>query len=150
MSDSPVAPSLSAGEPSGPSSGKRWLGWSSFFVALIQSVCTGFVVLSGFRVLLGAAALASAAGAMQWLDNRIHIDVIRIPMMLFALLGSLLNLLALWQVRRLRARSASAWRQKQLTPSKRNSERLQFILSVVTLLLLTVELLYHIRFTGHA
>jgi hypothetical protein len=39
-------------------------------------------------------------------------DAIRIPMMLLALAGSLLNLVVLWQVWRLRRHSASAWRQQ--------------------------------------
>src|SRR5262250_372619 len=75
----------------------RWIGWSSFLLAIVQSVCTIFVALSGLRLLLGAAAFASAIGAMQIVE-RIHVDTIRIPMVMFALAGALFNLVALWQV----------------------------------------------------
>jgi len=126
----------------------RWIGWSSFLLAIVQSVCTIFVALSGLRLLLGAAAFASAIGAMQIVE-RIHVDTIRIPMVMFALAGALFNLVALWQVHRLRARSASAWRQKPVSRSKFASEGLQLALSLVTLLLLSLESFYHVRFTHH-
>jgi hypothetical protein len=126
----------------------RWIGWSSFLLAIVQSVCTIFVALSGLRLLLGAAAFASAIGAMQIIE-RIHVDTIRIPMVMFALAGALFNLVALWQVHRLRARSASAWRQKPVSRSKFASEGLQLALSLVTLVLLSLESFYHVRFTHH-
>jgi hypothetical protein len=126
----------------------RWIGWSSFLLAIVQSVCTIFVALSGLRLLLGAAAFASAIGAMQIIE-RIHVDTIRIPMVMFALAGALFNLVALWQVHRLRARSASAWRQKPVSRSKVASEGLQLALSLVTLVLLSLESFYHVRFTHH-
>ena len=122
----------------------NWIGWSSFFFAVVQSVCSAFVALSGLRILIGAAAFGSALGLLKIAD-KFHINAIRIPMMIFALLGAVFNLVALWQVRRLRARSASAWRQKSLSNRKRNSETLQLILSVLTLLLLAVEYYYHIK-----
>jgi hypothetical protein len=62
-----------------------------------------------------------------------------------ALIGALLNLFALWQVRRLRRRSASAWRRQPLTPGKRRSEALQLVLSVLTLLLLFAEWISHFK-----
>jgi len=58
------------------------------------------------------------------------------------------NLVALWQVRRLRARSASAWRQQPLTPGKRRAEAAQFILSVATLVLLAAEWIAHYHLKG--
>ena len=126
----------------------RWIGWSSLFLAIVQSVCTVFVALSGLRLLLGAAAFASAIGAMKIVE-RIHVDAIRIPMVMFALAGALFNLVALWQVHRLRARTASAWRQKPVTRSKFASEGFQLLLSLLTLLLLGAETFYHVRFTKH-
>ena len=126
----------------------RWIGWSSFFLAIVQSVCTVFVALSGVRLLLGAAAFASAIGAMQIVE-KIHVDAIRIPMVMFALAGALFNLVALWQVHRLRARGGSAWRQKRVSRSKFASEGFQLVLSLLTLLLLGAESFYHVRFTHH-
>lgn len=124
-----------------------WIGWSSLFLAFIQSVCAAFVVLSGVRLLIGAAAFAVATGILGFADKHLHIDAIRFPMVLLALVGALFNLAALWQVRRLRARSASAWRQKPLSVSKLNSERVQLALSLLTLVVLAVEEWYHIKFT---
>ena len=126
----------------------RWLGWSSLFLAIIQSVCTVFVALSGLRLLLGAAAFGAAIGAMK-VAERIHVDAVRIPMLLFALVGAVFNLVALCQVRRLRGRAASAWRQKTVSRSKFASEGVQLALSVLTLILLAVESFYHLRNTHH-
>jgi hypothetical protein len=127
----------------------RWIGWSSLFLAVVQSVCTIFVALSGLRLLLGAAAFGAAIGVMKIADERIHIDAVRIPMAMFALGGAVFNLVALWQVRRLRGRAASAWRQKTLSRSKFASEGVQLALSVLTLILLAVESYYHLQNTHH-
>ena len=127
----------------------KWIGWSSFFLAVVQSVCTIFVALSGLRLLLGAAAFGAAIGVMKFADERIHIDAVRIPMVILALVGAVFNLVALWQVRRLRGRAASAWRQKAVSRSKFASERVQLALSVLTLILLAVESYYHLQNTHH-
>jgi cytochrome bd-type quinol oxidase subunit 2 len=126
----------------------RWVGWSSLFLAIVQSVCTIFAALSGLRLLLGAAAFGAAIGVMK-IAERIHIDAVRIPMLMFALLGAVFNLVALWQVRRLRGRAASAWRQKAVSRSKFASEGVQLGLSVLTLILLAVESFYHLKHTHH-
>lgn len=129
------------------SSRSNWIGWSSFFFALLQSVCSAFVALSGLRLLIGAAAFGSALGLLKIAD-RLHMDAIRIPMMIIALLGAVFNLLALWQVRRLRARSASTWRQQSRSVKKRTSERVQLALSVLALVLLAFEYYFHIKLKG--
>lgn len=125
----------------------RWLNWSSLFLAFLQSVCSTFIALHGIRLLVGIGAVVLASGAWHLAED-VHVDAVRIPMMLVALVGSLLNLLALWQVRRLRGRSASAWRQQPLTPSKRRSEALQLALSVLTLVLLFAEEIAHFKLKG--
>ncbi len=129
-------------------SGFQWVGWSSFFFAIVQSVCTVFVALSGLRLLLGAAAISAAIGAMEVVD-KIHADAFRVPMVMFALIGAVFNLVALWQVRRLRGRAASAWRQKAISSSKFTSERFQLGLSLLTLALLAVESYYHYQHVHH-
>jgi hypothetical protein len=126
----------------------KWIGWSSLFFAVVQSVCTIFVALSGVRLLIGAAAFTAAIGVMQVAD-KIHTDSIRIPMIMFALMGAVFNLVALWQVRRLRGRAASAWRQKPVSRSKFASEGVQLTLSLLTLVLLVVESYFHVLHTGH-
>lgn len=126
----------------------KWVGWSSLFFALVQSVCTIFVALNGVRLLIGAAAFGAAIGVMKIAD-KIHTDSIRIPMIMFALMGAVFNLVALWQVRRLRGRAASAWRQKPISRSKFASEGVQLTLSLLTLVLLAVESYFHFLHTGH-
>lgn len=150
MEDSVAAPAQTSENTSAQAEPRfRWIGWSSLFLAIVQSVCTIFVALSGLRLLLGAAAFGAAIGVMKIADERIHIDAVRIPMVIFALVGAVFNLVALWQVRRLRRRSASAWRQKTVSRSKFASERMQVALSVLTLVLLAVESFYHLQHTHH-
>jgi hypothetical protein len=149
MSESAQSPQNANDEPSTASLARfQWLNWSGFFLAFIQSVCSAFIALHGIRLLVGIGALVLASSAWH-LAERLHVDAIRVPMMVVALLGALLNLLALWQVLRLRRRSASAWRQQPLTPSKRRSETLQLALSVVTLVLLLVEEAAHFHLNGN-
>jgi hypothetical protein len=66
-----------------------------------------------------------------------------------ALIGSLLNLAILGQLRRLRRRPASLWRQQPPSARKLRMERLQFVLSVATLALISVEELLHYHYSGH-
>jgi hypothetical protein len=120
----------------------KLINGSAFLFAVLQSVCSAFIALSGVRLLIGVGAFAAASGALK-LADRMHIDAIRIPMMLFALAGSVLNLIILWQVRRLRKRPASAWRQQPVTKKKTISEWFQFTLSVLTLLFLAAEFVAH-------
>lgn len=122
----------------------QWLNWSSLFLAFIQSVCSAFIALHGIRLLVGIGAVVLASSTWA-LAERLHVAAIRIPMMLLALFGALLNLIALWQVRRLRRRSASAWRRQPLTPGKRRNESLQLALSLLTLVLLFAEWVSHFR-----
>ena len=116
----------------------RWLGWSSFVFAFLQSACAFVVATSGIRVLIGLSSLAAAAGTDAPAKG-FHQDAIRIPMMLFALAGTLINLYALWRVRSLRRRPASQWRVQPITPKQKRSEWLQFGLSILTLILLAAE-----------
>jgi hypothetical protein len=120
----------------------KLITWSAFLFAVLQSVCSAFIALNGVRLLIGVGAFAAASGALK-LADRMHVDAIRIPMMLLALAGSLLNLVVLWQVWRLRRRPASSWRQSAVPKQKVASEWLQFTLSVLTLLLLATELVAH-------
>jgi hypothetical protein len=124
------------------------IAWSSFLFALLQSVCTFFAAANGLRfaVGLGSLVLSASAGAMV---DRFHADALRIPMIGFALFGSLLNLAVLAQIRRLRHRPSSQWRLQSPSPHKLRMERLQVVLSVATLVLVAVEEILHFHFTGH-
>ncbi len=125
----------------------QWFNWSSLFLACIQSVCSAFIALHGVRLLVGIGAVVLASSTWKIAES-LHVNAIRIPMELIALVGALVNLIALWQVRRLRARPASAWRQEPLTPAKRRSEMLQLALSVLTLVLLFAEAVAHYKLKG--
>jgi len=126
----------------------KLINWSALFFAVLQSVCSAFIALGSVRLLIGIGAFATASSVLK-LADRMHIAAIRIPMMLLALAGSLLNLVVLWQVWRLRRRSASAWRQQPVSKQKKVSEWFQFALSVVTLFLLAAEFVAHrILFAG--
>ena len=138
---------LPSAAPDSPRPTLKLLNWSAVFFAFLQSVCSAFIALSGIRLLIGATAFASALGVVK-LGEKMHIATIRIPMMLFALVGSVVNLVVLWQVWRLRRRSSSAWRQKPISPQKRRSEIFQLLLSVLTLFLLAAEYWAHLRLFG--
>jgi len=120
----------------------RWLTWSGFVIAVLQSACTAVMVISGVRVVIGLTALAAAAG-LHTPAHGFHADIIRVPMMAIALIGSVLNLYVIWKVRRLRNRQSTQWRQKPLSSKKKRSERLQIVLSLLTLVLLAAEWITH-------
>jgi hypothetical protein len=123
-------------------SGVWVINWSSFVFALLQSVCSAIIAISGLRVAIGLGALAAAAG-VNAPARGFHADAIRIPMMSLSLVGALINLYVLWHVRRLRNRPAARWRRKPMTATQRNSELFQFVLSTLTLILLVAEWLTH-------
>jgi hypothetical protein len=128
--------------PEGSLAKLKLLTWSGFFFAILQSVCSAFIALSGIRLLIGIGAFAAATGVLKFAD-RMHIDAIRIPMMLIALVGSIWNLAALWRIWSLRRRPSSAWRQQPVPQQKKRSEYFQFALSLLTLLLLATEAFAH-------
>jgi hypothetical protein len=124
--------------------GRRWLVWSSLIFAFLQSVCAFVVATSSIRVLIGLGSLAAAAGTDAPAKGfHFHQDTIRIPMMLFALVGSVVNLYALWRVRSLRKRPSSQWRIQPVTAKQKRSEWLQIALSVLTLVVLAAEWTAH-------
>jgi len=120
----------------------KLLNWSGMAFAILQSACTAVLAISGMRVAIGLGALAAAAG-IHAPAHGFHQDAIRIPMMVLAFLGAVINLYVIWKVRRLRSRPASEWRQQPVTKKKVNSERFQIALSALTLLLLAAEWLTH-------
>jgi hypothetical protein len=138
-----------AAEKAGPTAGARfkWIGWSSLFLALVQSACSAFVALSGIRLLAGIAAVVFASSAWK-LADRMHVRDIRLPMMGLALAGAVFGLASVWQARRLRGRESAAWRQQPVPKKKIYSENLQIALAVATLVLLALETWFHVRLHG--
>ena len=135
-------PTTSASSAKMPLVNIKLINWSALLFAVLQSVCSAFIALNGVRLLIGIGAFAAASSALK-LADRMHVNAIRIPMMVLALLGSVLNLIVLWQIWRLRKRAASAWRQQPVSRKKKASEFFQFTLSVLTLALLAAEFVAH-------
>jgi hypothetical protein len=127
---------------------KGVIAWSSFFFALLQSICTFFAAVDGLRLVIGIGSLATSTWIGAALD-RFHSDWIRVPMMGLALLGALLNLAVLAQVRYLRNRPASRWRQEPLSQHKIRMARVQLALSLATLALVGIEEYLHLQLRGH-
>jgi hypothetical protein len=120
----------------------RALGGVSLVVALLQSLCTAVLAVSGIRVAIGLTALA-AAGGIYAPARGFHQDAIRIPMLIFAAAGALVNLAVLAWIWRLRAQPSAQWRRRALSPKQKGSERLQVALAILTLILVGLETWTH-------
>jgi hypothetical protein len=120
----------------------RTLGGISLAVALLQSLCTAVFAVSGIRVLIGLSALAAVSGIYAPARG-FHQDAIRIPMLVFATAGALVNLAVLAWVWRLRTQASARWRRRELTLRQKRSERLQVALAVLTLILVGLETWTH-------
>jgi ABC-type xylose transport system permease subunit len=118
------------------------LGGVSLAVALLQSLCTAVFAISGIRVVIGLTALAAVSG-IYGPARGYHQDAIRIPMLIFAAAGALVNLGVLAWIWRLRTQGSAQWRRRELSSRQRRSERLQVALAVVTLILVGLETWTH-------
>lgn len=122
----------------------RAFGSASFVLALLQSLCTAVFAISGIRVAIGLTALAAVSGiyapARGW-----HQDAIRIPMLMLATVGALVNLAVLAWIWRLRRRGSAQWRRRELSRKEKRSQRLQVGLALVTLILVGLETWTHTK-----
>lgn len=120
----------------------RAVGWGSVLLALLQSLCTAVLTISGVRVVVGLSALAAASGiyapAKGW-----HQDAIRIPMLIVATIGAVVNLAVIAWMRHLRNRPAAQWRRRERSSKEKRTERLQVVLAAVTLVLVGLETWTH-------
>ena len=137
ISETPTLPRLFR------ASSRLWVvNVSSLLFILLQSACTAVIAFSGISAVIGLGSLAAALG-LDRLAGSFHADIIRIPMMTIALSGSLINLYVLWRVRSLRARPASQWRIRGLSPKQRRGELFQLCLSLLTITLVLAEWTAH-------
>jgi hypothetical protein len=120
----------------------RVLSGASLVMALLQSLCTAVLTISGIRVAIGLTALAAASGVYAPARG-FHQDAIRIPMLWLAAMGAVVNLLVLGWIWHLRARPSAQWRRREMSPKERRSEWLQFALAILTLLLVGLEVWTH-------
>jgi cytochrome b subunit of formate dehydrogenase len=125
-----------------------WLaGLTSFVFILLQSACTAVLALSGLRLVIGLTSLAAASIIPGFIFS-IHAARIRVPMMIVAVVGSMINLYVLWRLRSLRSRPAAQWRVQPVSTKQQRSERIQITIAIITLLLIAMESLLHHRWHG--
>jgi len=110
-------------------------------MALLQSLCTAILTINSIRLGIGLAALAAGSIAAPLLS--FHRDAIRIPMLWLAVAGAVVNLAVLFWIWHLRARPESQWRRQEISKKQRRSERVQLVLSIVTLALVALEIWTH-------
>jgi heme/copper-type cytochrome/quinol oxidase subunit 2 len=120
----------------------RVVSGASFVFALLQSLCTAVLTISGIRVAIGLSALAAASGIYAPAKG-FHQDAIRIPMLIVAAIGAIVNLAVLAWIWHLRARPSAQWRRREISKKERRSERLQVALAIVTLVLVGLEAWTH-------
>lgn len=126
----------------------RIVSVASLTMAILQSVCTAVLTVSGIRVAIGFAALT--AGAVYGPVLKFHQDSLRIPMLVLATGGAVVNLMVLAWLWHLRARPSAQWRRREIGPKERRSERLQVALALVTLLLVGLEMWTHTILSNRA
>jgi len=120
----------------------KTLAGASLLIAVLQSLCTAVLTISGIRVVIGLTALA-AAGGIYAPARGFHQDAIRIPMLIAAAAGALINLAVLAWIGYLRSRPSAQWRSQPLTAKQKRSQRIQVALAVVTLILVGLETWTH-------
>lgn len=123
---------------------KRWstVSWASLLVALAQSLCTAVLTISGIRVAIGLSALAAASGIYAPAKG-FHQDAIRIPMLILAAAGAVVNLAVVFWIWHLRSRPSAQWRKRELSPKEKRSEKLQVAMAILTLILVGLETWTH-------
>jgi hypothetical protein len=123
---------------------RRWskVGVASLLIAMAQSLCTAVLTISGIRVAIGLSALAAASGIYAPARG-FHQDAIRIPMLMMATVGALVNLAVLAWIYHLRSRPSAQWRRRALSTRERRSEKLQIAMAILTLVLVGLETWTH-------
>ena len=131
-------------EPINATAPRMWaVSLTSLLFIVLQSACTVAIAFSGVNAAVGLGSFAAAVGLTR-LTGSFHADLIRIPMMVLALAGSLFTLYIVRRARVLRARPASQWRIRPLTPKEKRKETFQIAVSTVTILLIVAEIVAHV------
>ncbi len=121
---------------------------TSLLFIVLQSACTVAVAFSGVNAAVGLGSFAAAIGLTR-LTGSFHADLIRVPMMVLALVGSLFTLYIVRRARVLRARPASQWRVRPLTSKEKRKEAFQIAISTLTIVLIVAEIATHL-YLNHA
>jgi hypothetical protein len=126
---------------------RMWaISLTNLLFVVLQSACTVAVAFGGVSAAVGLGSFAAAIGLTR-LTGTFHTDLIRLPMMVLALTGSLFTLYIVRRARVLRARPASQWRIRPRTSKEKRKETFQISLSSLTLLLILAELVTHVYIT---
>jgi hypothetical protein len=131
-----------AAAPGGQKKSSWLISLTSFGFILLQSACTAVMAVSGLRLVIGLGSLA-AASFIPGFIFAIHTNAVRIPMMVAAVLGSVVNLYVIWRIRTLRLKPSAQWRVQPATSKQRRSEMIQIVLAALTLLLVFAESVFH-------
>jgi len=121
---------------------------ASLALAILQSICTAILTINGVRFAVGLTAFVMAGsliGPVHWF----HQDAIRIPMLIIATIGAIVDLTVLWWTHRLRTQPAAQWRRRELGDKEKRSRRLQLALAILTLALVTTEQYTHVAIHHH-
>jgi uncharacterized membrane protein YeaQ/YmgE (transglycosylase-associated protein family) len=122
--------------------GMHILTSASLVLALLQSLCTAILTISGIRMAIGLGALAASSIYAPILG--FHGDEFRIPMLALATIGAVVNLLVLAWIGWLRSRPSAQWRRREVSKNERRSERIQVALAILTLALVGLESWSHV------
>src|SRR6266852_2652352 len=112
--------------------------WGALALAVLEALCVFAVAMARAGFVLGGSSAVVASWA-----NFFHRDIFRIPALLLATVGALINLYLLWNARRLRNAPAAAWRKRPRTSRERWRIGLVFWLSVLTLATVAAEVYFH-------
>ena len=110
----------------------------SVFILLFQTGCAIAVFANRFAMLISGASLVIPLKA-----SVLHSEPVRLPLLALATAGSVLNLLLLWNARRLRRRPEAQWRIRPLRFQDKLRSLIVFSAALLTLFMVISELLLH-------
>lgn len=132
----PSVPEPTESDP--PRFGSAVAGSAALMMASIEGICTFFVALSKFGVLVAFTSFLSTV-----IVSRYHADPVRAPVLGLAGIVAVLNLVVLWRRQRARSLPGAAWRKRPLTSRDRWRNRLLILISGLTIVLVIAEFWIH-------
>lgn len=121
------------------------IGMGSVWFAIAQAACATSVFLKSIAVLLGISVV-SAATALEFL----HGPAARIILLTFATSGAAANLYLVWNTWKLRRNPAARWRLRPLSAAERRRMAIAISTSLLTFIVLGVEVWAHLLLHPHA
>ena len=115
------------------------MGVGSMWFAIAQAACASTVFLKSIAVLLGVSVV-TAASALELF----HTPAARIILLLFAVGGAGANLYLVWNTWRLRRNPAGRWRLQPLSSAERRRIAIALTTSILTFVVLGVEVWAHL------